>query len=69
MRFHEKSAAVIGVTGRKQDVDKYGGILKKMTEILMQNTCYKQHFDLEERLRNHFLRECCTGTADNKLQA
>ena len=69
VRFHEKSAAVIGVTGRKQDVDKYGGILKKMTEILMLNIYYKQHFDLEERLRNHFLRECCTGTADNKLQA
>ena len=61
VRFHEKSAAVIGVTGRKQDVDKYGGILKKMTEILMLNIYYKQHFDLEERLRNHFLREWLYG--------
>lgn len=61
MRFHEKPAAVIGVTGRKQDVDKYGGILKKMTEILMLNIYYKQHFDLEERLRNHFLREWLNG--------
>lgn len=48
---------VIGITGEKKDVEKYGQIIKKMTEILLKEVYLESQQRLEEEAKKQFVEE------------
>ena len=57
LMFEEKCVGVIGITGEREQVEKYGQIIKKMTEILMLDTYVKEQKLLDQRLKKRFIEE------------
>ena len=48
---------VIGITGERSEVEKYGQIIKRMTEILLVDIYMKEQQSLDEKIRNRYLDE------------
>ncbi|MBR8702007.1 Carbohydrate diacid regulator [Fusobacterium sp. DD29] len=42
VKFEKSIVGVIGISGKKEDVEKYGQIIKKMTEILIKEAYMKE---------------------------
>lgn len=65
INFQDEIVGVIGVTGPYQDVEKYGQIIKKMTEILLLDQYYKEQKDIDKRVKERFLDEWMFGESKN----
>lgn len=52
---------VIGITGEKKDVEKYGQIIKKMTEILLKELYLESQLRLEKEAKKQFVEELIYG--------
>ncbi|MGD8401315.1 MAG: sugar diacid recognition domain-containing protein [Bacillota bacterium] len=55
--FEGNIVGVIGVTGKWEEVGKYGQIIKKMTEILLLDTYIKNQQRIHADIRNGFIEE------------
>jgi carbohydrate diacid regulator len=55
--FEGNIVGVIGVTGKWEEVEKYGQIIKKMTEILLLDTYIKNKQRIHADIRNGFIEE------------
>ncbi|MEH7238204.1 CdaR family transcriptional regulator [Bacillus sp. JJ1562] len=53
--FKEKVVGVIGITGNPEKVSAYGELLKKMTELLIQESYYAEQIELESRALETFV--------------
>ncbi|MEH7380702.1 sugar diacid recognition domain-containing protein [Bacillus sp. JJ1533] len=53
--FKEKVVGVIGITGDPEKVSAYGELLKKMTELLIQESYYAEQIELESRVLETFV--------------
>jgi carbohydrate diacid regulator len=65
INFQEEIVGVIGVTGPYEEVEKYGHIIKKMTEILLLDQYYKEQKDIDKRIRERYLDEWMFGESKN----
>lgn len=65
INFNKKIVGVIGVTGPYEVVEKYGKIIKKMTEILLLDQFYKEQQEMDKRVKERFLDEWMFGDAKN----
>ncbi|RPF43200.1 carbohydrate diacid regulator [Hydrogenoanaerobacterium saccharovorans] len=63
--FQNEVVGVIGITGEREKVVKYGQIIKKMTEILLLDTSAKEQKKIDDRIRARFLDEWVFGDAGN----
>lgn len=61
--FHGEIIGVIGITGERDEVVKYGQIIKRMTEILVLESYLKDQNALENRTRNYFIEEWIFGAS------
>ncbi|WP_312644937.1 sugar diacid recognition domain-containing protein [Hydrogenoanaerobacterium sp.] len=61
--FADEVVGVIGITGEREQVVKYGQIIKKMTEILLLDTNAKELKKIDDRIRARFLDEWVYGDA------
>ena len=57
LEYQGDIVGVIGVTGPAEQVEKYGRIIKKMTEILMLDIAMQQEDALFDRIRTRFLTD------------
>ncbi|WP_411676202.1 CdaR family transcriptional regulator [Caproicibacter sp.] len=55
--FQNTIVGVVGITGKRAEVAKYGEIIKKMTEILLLDSYLKEQKLRDETIRNRFLEE------------
>ena len=53
--FQNEVIGVIGITGEPDKVSPYGEILKKMTELLIQESYYAQQLELDSRVLEAFV--------------
>ncbi|WP_010283211.1 CdaR family transcriptional regulator [Bacillus timonensis] len=53
--FKQKVVGVIGITGDPENVSAYGELLKKMTELLIQESYYAEQMELESRALETFV--------------
>ncbi|RDI41419.1 CdaR family transcriptional regulator [Falsibacillus pallidus] len=53
--FQDKTAGVIGITGNPEKVSPFGEILKKMTELIIQENFYIEELNLEVRTLEAFI--------------
>lgn len=53
--FKQKVVGVIGITGNPEKVSAYGELLKKMTELLIQESYYAKQMELESRAVENFV--------------
>jgi carbohydrate diacid regulator len=53
--FHGDVIGVIGITGDPKKVSQYGELLKKMTELLIQESYYTEQLELESRALEAFV--------------
>jgi carbohydrate diacid regulator len=65
INFHDEIVGVVGVTGLYTEVEKYGHIIKKMTEILMLDQYYKEQKDIDYRMKERYLDEWMLGDSKN----
>lgn len=65
INFQDKIVGVVGVTGLYTEVEKYGHIIKKMTEILMLDQYYKEQKDIDYRMKERYLDEWMLGDSKN----
>jgi carbohydrate diacid regulator len=65
INFQDEIAGVIGVTGPYHEVEKYGQIIKKMTEILLLDQYYKEQKDIDKRIKERYLDEWMFGEPKN----
>lgn len=61
IEVNEIIVGVIGITGSKEQVYKYGQIIKKMTEILLLEASLREKFIIEQKARDRFLEEWIFG--------
>ncbi|MEG1603695.1 MAG: sugar diacid recognition domain-containing protein [Cloacibacillus sp.] len=64
--FRDEIVGTIGVTGPYEKVEKYGQIIKKMTEILILDIAMSEQLNVESRARTRFLSEWIHG-AQNEI--
>lgn len=57
IRFDGHITGVIGMTGKHDKIEKYGQILKKMTEILLLENYSKEQKKVDDRIKARFLDE------------
>ncbi|MFR9190725.1 MAG: sugar diacid recognition domain-containing protein, partial [Anaerotruncus massiliensis (ex Togo et al. 2019)] len=62
-------AGVVGITGERDEVVKYGQIIKKMTEILLIENFDKEQKKIDDRIRTRFIDEWLYGDAISQGQA
>ena len=62
-------AGVVGITGERDEVVKYGQIIKKMTEILLIENFDKEQKKIDDRIRTRFIDEWLYGDAASQGQA
>lgn len=55
--FQREIIGIIGITGKVEDVLKYGQIIKKMTEILLLDGRIKEQEIIEQKARDRFFDE------------
>lgn len=55
--FENKIVGVIGITGEKEEVEKLGQVIKKMTEILIVDEFNKNRKKSDARIRERFIEE------------
>lgn len=65
INFQDEIVGVIGVTGPYLEVEKYGQIIKKMTEILLLDQYYKEQKDMDKRAKERYLNEWMFGDSKN----
>ncbi|MCC3358610.1 CdaR family transcriptional regulator [Bacillus sp. REN16] len=53
--YKDKVVGVIGITGNPEKVSAYGELLKKMTELLIQESYYAEQMELESRAIENFV--------------
>ena len=53
--FHQDVIGVIGITGEPNKVSQYGELLKKMTELLIQESYYSEQFEWQSRTLEAFV--------------
>lgn len=53
--YQHKVVGVIGITGNPEKVSSYGELLKKMTELLIQESYYAEQMELESRVLETFV--------------
>lgn len=61
IRFHDEIVGVIGMTGRHDEVYKFGQIIRKMTEILLLEFSVREQYIIEQKARDRFLEEWVFG--------
>jgi carbohydrate diacid regulator len=59
--FQGAIIGVIGMTGIKDEVYKYGQIIKKMTEILLLDSFVREQHLIEQKAKDRFLEEWIFG--------
>ena len=64
--FQGELAGIIGITGKVEDVLKYGQIIKRMTEILLLDARIKEQDIIEQKARDRFLDEWILGGYEAK---
>ncbi|MGI6031009.1 MAG: CdaR family transcriptional regulator [Eubacteriales bacterium] len=63
IKFKGEIIGVIGITGRREEVEQHGKIIKKMTEILVLDSYLKEQGQLESRTRSYFIEEWIFGNS------
>lgn len=61
IQFMDQIIGVIGLTGRSEEVRRYGQIIKKMTEVLIRDTYLREQQNSEQMARDRFLEEWVFG--------
>ncbi len=64
--FQREIVGIIGITGKVEDVLKYGQIIKKMTEILLLDSRIKEQEIIEQKSRERFFDEWILGEYETK---
>ncbi|MBU1143753.1 MAG: helix-turn-helix domain-containing protein [Firmicutes bacterium] len=64
IEFNNEIIGVIGLTGRSEEVFKYGQIIKKMTEVLLLDTYVREQKNIEQKAKDRFLEEWIFGRYD-----
>jgi carbohydrate diacid regulator len=59
--INEKVIGVIGITGEYDKVINYGQIVKKMTEILVRESYFREQERLDKKIESRFLEEWILG--------
>lgn len=55
--FEKEIVGVIGITGRREEVEKYGKIIQRMTEILVKEAYLKEQDNMEREAKRQFIEE------------
>lgn len=55
--FKKEIVGVIGITGKKEEVEKYGKIIQRMTEILIKEAYLKEQDNMEREAKRQFIEE------------
>lgn len=55
--FKESVVGVIGITGEKEEVEKYGKIIQRMTEILIKESYLREQENIEKESKRLFIEE------------
>lgn len=55
--FESEIVGVIGITGEKEEVEKYGKIIQRMTEILIKEGYIKEQENIEREGKRQFIEE------------
>ncbi|MEW8972613.1 MAG: sugar diacid recognition domain-containing protein [Tissierellaceae bacterium] len=55
--FESEVVGVIGITGEKEEVEKYGKIIQRMTEILIKEGYIKEQEKIERESKRQFIEE------------
>lgn len=63
------TVGVVGITGKEQEVIRYGQVVKRMTEILLMENALKEQKYNERQARNRFLQEWMTMEPEEITQA
>lgn len=53
--YNEEIVGVVGITGEREEVEPFGKVIKKMTEILLAEEYQKDHNQLIENTKNNFV--------------
>lgn len=53
--YNEEIVGVVGITGEREEVEPFGKIIKKMTEILISEEYQKDHNQLIENAKSNFV--------------
>lgn len=64
IQFNNEIIGVIGLTGKIDEVRKYGQIIKKMTEVLLLDTYAREQKSIEQKARDRFLEDWVFGRYD-----
>lgn len=57
IRIHDEIVGVIGLTGEREQVMHYGNIVRRMTEIMVEDSMLKDERRYDRRVRYRFLEE------------
>jgi len=63
--LNQQVVGVIGITGPVEEIDPFGKVIKKMTEILLKEAYLDELSDLEERAKEFFIEEWISENWDN----
>lgn len=55
--FENNVIGVVGITGKKKEVERYGKIIQRMTEILIKESYIKEQEKIERDSRRQFIEE------------
>lgn len=55
--FEKDIVGVIGITGKREEVEKYGKIIQRMTEILIKEAYLKEQDNMEREAKRQFIEE------------
>lgn len=55
--FEKSIVGVIGITGEKEEVEKYGEIIKRMTEILIRESYLAEKENIDRESKRQFIEE------------
>jgi len=64
IEFNNEIIGVIGLTGKIDEVRKYGQIIKKMTEVLLLDTYAREQRVIEQKAKDRFLEDWVFGRLD-----
>jgi carbohydrate diacid regulator len=64
IEFNNEIIGVIGLTGKSEEVYKYGRIIKKMTEVLLRDAYNREQQVIEQKAKDRFLEEWVLGKYD-----
>ncbi|MEQ6376316.1 sugar diacid recognition domain-containing protein [Bacillaceae bacterium S4-13-56] len=63
--LNQQVVGVIGVTGQEEEIEPFGKVIKKMTEILLKEAYLEEQTDLEERAKEFFIEEWISANWEN----